>query len=93
TADNPMIRFIGHPDDLSNDPFFGNWLTRLPIWLNEGKQPYLFIHTPDNNHAPELATRLYALLKQQSIKQLSTVNLPSITLPILSDENPQFNLL
>ncbi|HIF9348949.1 TPA: DUF72 domain-containing protein [Photobacterium damselae] len=93
TADNPMIRFIGHPDDLSNDPFFANWLTRLPIWLNEGKQPYLFIHTPDNNHAPELATRLYALLKQQSIKQLSTVNLPSITLPILNDENPQFNLL
>ncbi|UXI02142.1 DUF72 domain-containing protein [Photobacterium sp. TY1-4] len=89
TADQPVIRFIGHPDDLSNDPFFANWLARLPLWLREGKQPYLFIHTPDNNQAPELAVRLYAQLRQQMAQQIA---LPDIALPPSAD-SAQFQLL
>ncbi|RWX55264.1 DUF72 domain-containing protein [Photobacterium chitinilyticum] len=90
TANNPMIRFIGHPDDLSNDAFFANWLKRLPSWLADGKQPYLFIHTPDNNQAPELAIRLYRQLQQQV--SLSP-QLPDIRLPPEAEASPQFDLL
>lgn len=89
TADNPMIRFIGHPDDASNDPFFANWLKRLPLWLAEGKQPYLFIHTPDNNRAPELAIRLYKQLQHTS----SQIALDKITLLPPPEGSPQINLL
>ncbi|WP_036798366.1 DUF72 domain-containing protein [Photobacterium marinum] len=90
TATNPMIRFIGHPDDHSNDPFFANWLQRIPQWLADGKQPYLFIHTPDNNQAPELATRLY----QQLQRQLGEANtLPDIRLPDLNGKSSQITLL
>ncbi|UTV28567.1 DUF72 domain-containing protein [Photobacterium atrarenae] len=89
TASYPVIRFIGHPDELSNDPFFANWLARLPLWLSEGKQPYLFIHTPDNNQAPELAIRLYDQLRQQAAQQ---VTLPEIGLPPSADST-QFQLL
>lgn len=79
TANNPVVRFIGQPDDAvaqlaqqgvavlpkDNDTFFDNWLTQLPQWLAEGREPYLFIHTPDNEAAPELAIRLYQKLRSQ----------------------------
>ncbi|MGR5146190.1 DUF72 domain-containing protein [Photobacterium alginatilyticum] len=90
TAENPMIRFIVHPDDPCNDAFFANWLKRLPAWLENGKQPYLFIHTPDNNHAPELAVRLYAQLQQQ---MSGSLQLPDHKLPPQAEANPQFDLL
>lgn len=95
TSQHPMIRFIGHPDDLSNDAFFNNWLARLTVWLKENKQPYLFIHTPDNNHAPELAVRLYKKLQQQLTSQANdcaNLALPNINLP-QAEPNPQFQLL
>lgn len=79
TSNNPVVRFIGQPDDAvaqlaqqgvavlpkDNDTFFDNWLTQLPQWLAEGREPYLFIHTPDNEAAPELAIRLYQKLRSQ----------------------------
>ncbi len=63
TADNPMIRFIGHPDLTANYAFFKPWLQKLPQWIAAGKQPYLMIHTPDNFYAPELAVDLYQQLQ------------------------------
>lgn len=64
TGDNPMIRFIGHPELDANLPFFASWLNKLPQWIAEGKQPYVMIHTPDNNYAPELAAMLYEKMQQ-----------------------------
>ncbi|PSW18706.1 DUF72 domain-containing protein [Photobacterium sanctipauli] len=88
TAATPMIRFIGHPDEAENDAFFANWLIRLPRWLAEGKQPMLFIHTPDNNHAPELAVRLYRQLQQH----IPDTALPDVALPKPEDSG-QFQLI
>ncbi|MGF1754271.1 DUF72 domain-containing protein [Vibrio makurazakiensis] len=65
TANNPMIRFIGHPDQTANIDFFKPWLNKLPQWVEQGKQPYLMIHTPDNVEAPELAVKLYANLAKE----------------------------
>ena len=88
TSTQPMIRFIGHPDDASNDAFFANWLARLPLWLRAGKQPYLFVHTPDNNRAPELAVRLYQQLQHHA----PDLALPNVELPKPAD-SAQFSLL
>lgn len=77
TANTPMMRFIGHPDLVSNDAFFTPWLSKLENWVKEGKQPFVFIHTPDNVEAPELADRLYHQLQQR------------LTLPDLSAINPE----
>lgn len=72
TARHPMVRFIGHPQEEKNIAFFQPWLSKLPQWISEGKQPYLFIHTSDNVIAPELAADLYKLLQQQiSLPNLS----------------------
>ncbi|MGC9404198.1 DUF72 domain-containing protein, partial [Vibrio genomosp. F10 str. 9ZC157] len=65
TAENPVIRFIGHPEQDANVAFFEPWLKKLPIWIAEGKQPYVMIHTPDNVEAPQLATRLYDKLAEE----------------------------
>ncbi|MCD9473473.1 DUF72 domain-containing protein [Photobacterium phosphoreum] len=90
TANNPVIRFIGHPNDSYNDPFFNNWLQRIPLWLAEGKQPYLFIHSPDNNHAPESAIRLYHRLQQHLA---ATITLPDLAKPQHQQHNQQISLL
>jgi len=63
TGQHPMIRFIGHPEEELNQQFFTPWLSKLSQWVNEGKQPYLMIHTSDNLIAPELAAKLYAQLQ------------------------------
>ncbi|MFB9133771.1 DUF72 domain-containing protein [Vibrio olivae] len=64
TAKSPMIRFIGHPQRADNLPFFKAWENKLPDWIEQGKQPYLMIHTPDNIEAPQLARELYQQLSQ-----------------------------
>ncbi|USD42118.1 DUF72 domain-containing protein [Vibrio sp. SCSIO 43135] len=66
TAKHPMIRFIGHPEKEKNDAFFQSWLAKLPQWIEQGKQPYVMIHTADNIIAPELAAHFYRKLQQKS---------------------------
>ncbi|WP_201745009.1 DUF72 domain-containing protein [Aidingimonas lacisalsi] len=73
TANNPIVRFIGHFDRVRNDRYFLPWIERLRLWINQGKTPFLFVHTPDNRHAPELARHFH--------RQLAT----SIGLPDLAD--------
>tara|TARA_Y100001956_G_scaffold82132_1_gene101880 strand:- start:1923 stop:2771 length:849 start_codon:yes stop_codon:yes gene_type:complete len=85
TSDNPMIRFIGHPVDEKNDSFFSPWLTKLPEWIAQGKQPYLFIHTSDNLIAPELALKLYQRLQQHC-------QLPDLTRFPADDGNTQIQM-
>lgn len=51
----PFIRYIGHPDIAANAPFLAPWLEKLALWLDEGREPYVFIHTPNNRQAPQLA--------------------------------------
>lgn len=91
TANTPVVRFIGQTDvtepgvtqaetvglPKNNDAFFNNWQKQLPIWLNEGREPYFFIHTPDNQTAPELAIRLYQTLREQIAAH---IDLPELSL-------------
>lgn len=78
TGGSPMIRFIGLPTLEDNQPWFDAWLKKLPLWINEGKSPFLMIHTADNDFAPQLAHDYY--------KQLSALcELPPITPLALND--------
>lgn len=64
TGERPLIRFIGHLDESINDAYFAPWCERLALWINQGKTPFLFVHTPDNRQAPQLARRLYKQLSR-----------------------------
>jgi len=76
TADQPVVRFIGQLDADLNSAFFQQWCNKLALWIAEGKQPLVFIHTPDNVFAPELAVRLNEMLRAtSSLNGLAKINL------------------
>ena len=58
----PQVRFIGHPELQANDAFLAPWLDKVAGWIEEGRRPHVFLHTPDNQRAPELARRFHAQL-------------------------------
>jgi len=61
----PQVRFIGHPELAANDPFLVPWLDKVAGWIEEGRTPYVFLHTSDNRMAAELARRFHARLMQR----------------------------
>ena len=85
TAKHPMVRFIGHPDQDANLAFFAPWLSKLPQWIEQGKQPYLMIHTPDNVEAPQLALKLYQHLNEM-------IELPSLNSFPAQKSQPQLSM-
>jgi uncharacterized protein YecE (DUF72 family) len=64
THQSPMIRFIGQTDVNANQHYFQPWIGKIKDWVEQGKRPYLMIHTPDNARAPELAVSLHQQLSQ-----------------------------
>lgn len=58
----PQVRFIGHPELDANDSFVEQWAQKVAGWIEEGRTPYVFLHTPDNIQAPDLARRFHAHL-------------------------------
>ena len=55
TAEQPMIRFITPLDWQWGTTYLTPWINKAVQWLDEGKTPYFFFHTPDNAQAPQLA--------------------------------------
>lgn len=60
----PQLRFIGHPEVPMNDPFMQPWLSKVAGWIEEGRTPYVFLHTSDNRLAPQLARRFHQQLSE-----------------------------
>jgi uncharacterized protein YecE (DUF72 family) len=58
----PQVRFIGRPELEANDSFVEQWAQKVAGWIEEGRRPYVFLHTPDNIRAPELARRFHQQL-------------------------------
>lgn len=56
----PIVRFIGQTDAEANPRWWSKWVPKVAQWLDEGRSPIVFIHTPDNLVAPELARRFHA---------------------------------
>jgi uncharacterized protein YecE (DUF72 family) len=64
-SQSPQVRFIGHPELSANDPFMAPWLDKVASWIEEGRTPYVFLHTSDNRLAPQLAQRFHRQLMQR----------------------------
>lgn len=61
----PQVRFIGHPELAANDHFLAPWLDKVAAWIEEGRAPHVYLHTPDNHRAPELARRFHQQLSER----------------------------
>jgi uncharacterized protein YecE (DUF72 family) len=62
TANRPIVRLVPHEDFADSMPEARAWAAQIQTWLAEGKHPYVFIHSPDDTHAPENAYKFHALL-------------------------------
>jgi len=61
----PIVRFIGQTAHEANPPFWEPWVSKVVQWLDEGRRPIVFLHTPDNARAPELARQFHAAVARQ----------------------------
>jgi uncharacterized protein YecE (DUF72 family) len=55
----PVVRYIGRDDMADTIAGWQHWLDPVVGWLREGRSPTVFIHTPDNVNALELARRFH----------------------------------
>jgi uncharacterized protein YecE (DUF72 family) len=55
----PIVRYIGRDDNARTIEGWQPWLSTVAGWLREGRTPTVFIHTPDNVDALELARRFH----------------------------------
>jgi uncharacterized protein YecE (DUF72 family) len=55
----PVVRYIGRDDMARTIAGWQHWLEPVACWLREGRSPTVFIHTPDNVDALELARRFH----------------------------------
>jgi uncharacterized protein YecE (DUF72 family) len=58
-TDRPVVRYIGRDDNARTIAGWQPWLDDVAGWLREGRSPTVFIHTPDNVNALELARRFH----------------------------------
>lgn len=56
----PVVRYIGRDDPARTVAGWQPWLGTVAGWLREGRSPAVFIHTPDNVEALDLARRFHA---------------------------------
>src|ERR1700735_2087442 len=55
----PVVRYIGRDDAARTVAGWQPWLDVVAGWLLEGRSPTVFIHTPDNADALELARQFH----------------------------------
>ena len=58
-TDQPVVRYIGRDDTDRTIAGWQPWVEPVACWLREGRSPTVFIHTPDNVDALELARRFH----------------------------------
>lgn len=73
---HPQVRFIGHPELEANEPFLTPWVDKVAGWIEEGRSPYIFLHTADNYRAAALAQRFHQRLSERLPGLTPLVELP-----------------
>lgn len=66
TARRPVLRYVANPDLPANDARLSAWADQAAAWLGQGREPFLFMHVPDDFHAPRLARRFFELLRARA---------------------------
>lgn len=58
-TDRPIVRYIGRDDPATTAQGWQPWVPVVARWLDEGRSPTVFVHTPDNVEALGLARRFH----------------------------------
>jgi uncharacterized protein YecE (DUF72 family) len=65
TGPRPMLRLIAHPDLRITEPWLEHWSGLVAGWIEQGREPIVFVHSPSNVESPALARRFHALLSRR----------------------------
>ena len=57
---SPIVRVIGSDDLDGTADGLRTWVPLLVEWIKDGREPYLFVHQPENLESPALARRIHA---------------------------------
>lgn len=55
----PIVRYHGRADEQRTVEGWRPWVATVAEWLREGRSPTVFVHTPDNAAARQLARRFH----------------------------------
>lgn len=78
TGNAPMVRLITAMDWQSSRNFMLPWLEKIAQWLHDGHSPFIFLHTPDNSQAPDVARYFATALAQKCPDQVRFNSWPEI---------------
>ncbi len=65
TARQPIVRCVPHEQFDVGLAHIAAWADQVASWIGTGKQPYFFMHAPDDTFAPENAYRFHAMLSDR----------------------------
>lgn len=77
TATQPVVRLIGRNQIELVDDQLQKWAAIVAGWIKDGLRPYVFLHAPDDRHAPALARRFDTFLNQRTTECNPLPKLPS----------------
>ena len=64
-TDRPIVRFIGGDHPELTDAGLQRWESITAEWLDEGRTPTIFVHTPDNRRSPALARGFHEAVQRE----------------------------
>lgn len=65
THSRPFVRLIGLNDVHEVESYWVEWADQVVRWIQEGLQPWIFTHAPDDRYAPRLARRFHELVREK----------------------------
>jgi uncharacterized protein YecE (DUF72 family) len=80
-TDRPIVRYLGRDASARTIDGWQRWIDVVVDWLREGRSPTVFVHTPDNADAPELARRFHDDVRAR-VRELDPLPQPIPTEPL-----------
>ncbi|MGQ4596355.1 DUF72 domain-containing protein [Nocardia sp. R6R-6] len=81
-TENPIVRYHGRDDVERTVAGWQPWVDTVAEWLREGRSPTVFLHTPDNAGALELARRFHREVRAR-LPELDPLPEPEPTEPMM----------
>ncbi|MEM1157214.1 MAG: DUF72 domain-containing protein [Verrucomicrobiota bacterium] len=82
----PMVRLVGSNTMRHNALWLTDWVPKIAEWIQQGKTPYVFIHTPDDRFFPEQAHAFHEALRKHCPQ------LPELPFQPIPHISPQLDL-
>jgi len=78
TGTHPFVRVVGRNKPEQITEFWQEWAKQIAKWINDGLQPWVFTHAPDDAIAPEIARWMHKLVGDDVVKLDPTRMWPEI---------------